>query len=163
MNREQFVKEIVPFGEQVYRFAHRMLGDPENAKDTVQVVFCKLWENRSKLDALQSKKGYIFRIAKNTCLDKIKLRKDQTGILNHHKVTQPNYDSSEMLEVTEKLIEFLPEKQRRIIQLRDIEGFSFPEISELLELPLNNIRVSLSIARKKIRSEIQKIYDYGLR
>ena len=163
MTRKQFVKEVMPFSEKVYRLSFRFLKDPELAKDMVQNIFCKLWDHRAKLEELNSKEGYIIRMTKNACLDKIKLRKVKTEILNHHKVTTPNYDSTEYVEVAKKVIETLPEKQRRIIQLRDVEGFSFDEISKLMELPLNNIRVSLSIARKKVRMEIQKIYNYGIR
>ena len=162
MTRKQFIKEVMPYSEKVYRLSFRFLNDSEMAKDMVQNIFCKLWDHRGKLNELRSKEGYIIRMTKNACLDKIKLKKHQTEILNHHKVTQPTYDSTEYVEVTKKVIEKLPEKQRRIIQLRDLEGFSFDEISKLMELPLNNIRVSLSIARKKVRTEIQKIYDYGL-
>ena len=162
MTRKQFIKEVMPFSDKVYRLSFRFLKDPELAKDMVQSIFCKLWVHRTKLNEVNSKEGYIIRMTKNACLDKIKLKKNKTQVLNHHKVTTPNYDSTEYVEVTKKVIETLPEKQKRIIQLRDIEGFSFDEISKLMELPLNNIRVSLSIARKKVRMEIQKIYNYGI-
>ncbi len=162
MTRKQFVKEVLPFSEKVYRLSFRFLKDSEKAKDMVQTIFCKLWDKREQLDSLNSVEGFIIRMTKNACLDKIKLRKNQTEIQNYHKVTLPNYDSKEYLAVTKQVIATLPEKQRQIIELRDLEGFSFEEISTMMEIPLNNIRVSLSIARKKVRNEIKKIYNYGL-
>ncbi len=59
-----------------------------------------------------------------------------------------------------ELIDLLPEQQRMIIHLRDVEGYAFVEISEIMGLTENTIRVNLSRARKKIREEMIKKYSY---
>lgn len=133
------------------------------AKDMVQSIYCKLWDEKNKLDSLTNKEAFVIKVTKNACLDKLKLNKSYTELEQYHKVEEPVHETTEKVELTKKIIQSLPDKQRKIIELRDIEAFTFEEISEILEIPLNNIRVSLSIARKKVREELHKIYNYGLR
>ncbi|WP_010136995.1 RNA polymerase sigma factor [Ochrovirga pacifica] len=162
MTKKQFIKELLPLNEKMYRLSYRLLNDVDLAKDIVQTVYCKLWEDKNKLKTILNKEAYVIRITKNACLDKIRLQKTQTEVQQHHKITEQYHESSEKVMLVKKVIATLPEKQRLVIQLRDVDGFSFDEISKALDLPQNTIRVSLSIARKKVREELKKIYSYGL-
>ncbi|MGY6648616.1 RNA polymerase sigma factor [Wenyingzhuangia sp. IMCC45574] len=162
MTKKQFIKELLPLNEKMYRLSYRLLNDVDLAKDIVQTVYCKLWEDKDKLKKILNKEAYVIRITKNACLDKIRLKKTQTEVQQHHKVTEQYHESSEKVMLVKKVIATLPDKQRKVIQLRDVDGFSFDEISKALDLPQNTIRVSLSIARKKVREELKKIYSYGL-
>ena len=69
---------------------------------------------------------------------------------------------NEGVEMVLKLMETLPEKQRMIMQLRDVEQFEYTEISEMLEINETAIRVGLSRARKTIREQLIKQYNYGI-
>jgi len=162
MTKNQFIKDVLPFSDKIYRLSFRLLNDREMAKDIVQTIFCKLWESRDKMDSIGNKEAFIITVTRNACLDKIRLFKDNTEIKYFHKVTEPQYEVNEYVEMIKTVIVTIPEIQRKVIELRDIEGFSFGEISAMLDLPLNNIRVSLSVARKKVRESIHKIYSYGL-
>ena len=61
-----------------------------------------------------------------------------------------------------KLIEKLPEKQKLVIQLRDVEEYDFEEIGKMLDLKPTAVRVALSRARKTIREELVKQHNYGI-
>ena len=162
MTRDQFIKEVIPLSDKVFRLSIRMLNDKETAKDMVQTIYLKLWDKRNEMEKLKNMEAFVITMTKNACLDKIKLAKNNIDIKYYDKASEPEYDNKEYVRIIKKIILSLPEFQRRIIEYRDIDGFSFEEISDILEIPVNNIRVSLSVARKKVREELIKIYNYGL-
>jgi RNA polymerase sigma-70 factor (ECF subfamily) len=70
-------------------------------------------------------------------------------------------ENNDSINLINKLINLLPEKQRLVIQLRDIECYEFKEISEIIGMNETAIRVTLSRARKKLRNELIKLHNYG--
>jgi len=105
-------------------------------------------------------------ITKNLCLDKLKSKKNKTDELTirnqgmNDLTPYKSIELSESVKNVQRIINTLPEQQRMIVQLRDVEGYEFEEISEILQLSINTIRVNLSRARKKIRSSYLKTYNY---
>ena len=162
MRKKQFINEFLPLSDKVYKLAYRFLNDQDEAKDLVQQIYLKLWDKRNELKSFNNNEAYVIKMTRNACLDKLKLAKDKVDIANYGKSEDAKYDSIESVEVIRRIIENLPNLQQRIIELRDIDGYTFDEIAELLDLSINSIRVSLSIARKKVRKEFLKIYSYGL-
>ncbi|MGE0088559.1 MAG: RNA polymerase sigma factor [Bacteroidales bacterium] len=164
MDKEEFKKELLPLSEKMYRLSFRLLNDTELSKDCVQESFLKLWENRGKLKQLDSIQAFAFTIVRNISIDKLRkvkrINEASKEMLN--STAESNYDFVESKGLIQQLIKNLPQQQRLIIELRDIEGFSFEEIADTLNLSVNNIRANLSIARKKIKDEMTKIYSYGL-
>ena len=75
---------------------------------------------------------------------------------------QRQVELSDEMQLVFKAMEALPEKQRIVMQLRDIEQFEFQEISEMLDINETAIRVNLSRARKAVREELVKQYNYGI-
>ena len=159
MDTNRFKLEVLPLKNKLYRFASRLLDDPEEAQDAVQEVFIKLWDRRNKLQELNSIEAFSMTITKNLCLDKIKARKTVSIEQSKSLYFEENGESGadRQLELKDEtncilnLIAALPEQQKMIIQLRDIEGCEFEEIEQVLDLSINTIRVNLSRARKKIR------------
>jgi RNA polymerase sigma factor (sigma-70 family) len=159
MDINRFKLEILPLKDKLYRFASRLLEDQEEAQDAVQEVFMKLWNLQTKLDELNSVEAFAMKITKNHCLDRIKSRRtvsiEQTKSLLYNSDEQAKIERDvevkDDVNYIKHLISQLPEQQRAIIQMRDIEGYDFEEIEEALELNVNTIRVNLSRARKRIR------------
>jgi RNA polymerase sigma-70 factor (ECF subfamily) len=78
-------------------------------------------------------------------------------------VSRTPYDTAEITDMKEKvitIIDTLPENQKMVIHLRDIEGLGYDEIAEIMSMSLNNVRVNLSRARKKVRDTIIKAQNY---
>jgi RNA polymerase sigma-70 factor (ECF subfamily) len=163
MTRNEFIKEVLPLSDKVFRLSFRLLNDREMAKDMVQTIYLKLWDRRDEISRVNNAEAFIITMTKNACLDRIKLQKNNTEISRYDVAVEPEYERTEYVQIIKRIITTLPDLQKKIIELRDIEGFSFEEISAILNLPLNNIRVSLSIARKKVRDELIKTYNYGIR
>jgi RNA polymerase sigma factor (sigma-70 family) len=164
MNKEEFKREIIPLSEKMYRLSYRLLNDTELSRDCVQESFLKLWEQRNRLDQIDNIQAFAITMTRNICIDKLRHLKivNESVQIFPEKSFESDYDHIESNILIKKLIQNLSDQQRLIIELRDIEEFTYEEIAASLNLSVNNIRVNLSIARKKIKEEMIKIYNYGL-
>jgi RNA polymerase sigma-70 factor (ECF subfamily) len=168
MTAEAFKENVLPLNRKLLGFANHFMKDIDEAKDIVQDIYIKLWKMRNELDKYNSVEALAMRMTRNLCLDKIKLRKTVPlrGNINEEKEnTHLEKEQHEELTIAvkrvKKAIQLLNEPQRSIIQLRDIEGYDFEEISQILNMNVNTVRVSLSRARKKVREiVIQKYYNH---
>jgi RNA polymerase sigma-70 factor (ECF subfamily) len=171
MDIESFQTRVLPVKNKLYRFAFRLLGSEEEAKDVVQEVFVRVWKGRENMEAVQNWEAWCMRITKNLSLDRIRTWKRrnthplETGYDVQEESLTP-YESTEINESMQRvgtLIEALPEKQRNIIHLRDVEGYSYQEICDILELDMNQVKVNLFRARNSVREKITKMNAYGLK
>jgi RNA polymerase sigma factor (sigma-70 family) len=168
MDAKQFKAEVLPLKYKLFRFAARLLENNEEAQDAVQEVFIKLWNLRETLSSMNSLEAFAMKVTKNHCLDMIKARRtvslEHTKSLYYKENEDENIEKhTELLDTVnhiKRMMSALPQQQRMIMQLRDIEGYEFEEIEQALEINLNTIRVNLSRARKKIRDMyINSIHD----
>ena len=168
MNLQEFTAQVVPLKNKLFRFAKRILDHTEEAEDIVQEVMIRLWTRRDKLDEYRSVEALAMITTKNMCLDKIKTKKYPVDRMDDHRrflenlPEESNRDYSEEIYRVKQALKTLPQQQQMIVQLRDIEGYDFESIGEIMEMNENAIRVNLSRARKRIRELITtaKIYDY---
>jgi len=167
MKQQEFLALLLPVKDKLYRMAKRLLVSSEEAEDAVQEVFLKLWKGRSKMQEYKNPEAYAMTMTKNYCLDRLKSK--QAGNLKIvHNNFQNDEDVQRKVEVNDsvqivfRIMETLPEKQRMILQLRDVEQFEFKEIAEMLDINETAIRVNLSRARKTVRDELMKKYNYGV-
>jgi RNA polymerase sigma-70 factor (ECF subfamily) len=165
MTKEEFQKEVIPLGDKMYRIAFRLLGDSESAKDVLQELFLKLWEKRGELRKLSSIDAFACTVLKNKCLDKIRLQKPVVDVeILYTQGNNPEaiFDHIEGISEIRKVMQLLPERQRLIMQMRDIDGCTFEEIAMMADTTENNVRVQLCIARKWVKEELMKVYNYGI-
>ena len=170
MDLDAFEKRVLPAKNKLFRFALRFLGNEDEAKDIVQEVFIRVWNGRDQMAAVQNWEAWCMRITKNLSLDRIRiLNKKRTQPIEESFDLQQQsltpHESTEMgesmLKITQ-MIAALPEKQRQVIHLRDVEGYSYQEICEILELDMNQVKVNLFRARNAVREKMIKIDAYGL-
>jgi len=165
MTKEEFQEQVIPMGDKMYRIAFRLLGESETAKDVLQELYLKLWEIRADLHKMNSIDAFACTILKNKCLDKLRLQKETVDV-NILKTIGNNpeaaFEMEEGVITIRKLMQKLPEKQRMIMQMRDIDSCTFEEIALLVDTSVNNVRVQLCIARKWIKEELMKVYNYGI-
>lgn len=168
MNIEDFKQRVFPVKNKLFRFALRIVGNREDAEDIVQEVFIKAWNKRSEMHLFLNIEAWCMKLVKNQSLDRIKsghfkayLNKTEVDIPSETKDPHRQTEFSDTIKKVHDCIEHLPLKQKQIIQLRDIEGYSYQEISEILELDMNQIKVNLFRARKTIRERILKQETYG--
>ena len=170
MNLEAFQNRVLPAKNKLFRFANRLLENEEEAKDVVQDVLIKVWNGREKMGEILNWEAWCMRLTKNLALDRIRTRQRHhtDSITEGFDIQQENLSPLETTELTESmqrinlLISALPEKQRQIMHLRDIEGYSYNEICEILDLELSQVKVNLFRARNAVREKLVKINAYGL-
>jgi RNA polymerase sigma factor (sigma-70 family) len=170
MNLEAFQNRVLPTKNKLFRFALKFLGNEEEAKDVVQEVFIRVWNGREQMNEVQNWEAWCMRITKNLSLDRIRTitRKQTQPIEEVHHIRQESLSPHESTEMQENMIRIdqfiaaLPEKQRQVIHLRDVEGYSYNEICEILELDMNQVKVNLFRARNAVREKLMKINAYGL-
>lgn len=166
MVARDFKTSVLPHSKKLLRFATHFLKDDELARDVIQDVFLKLWQKRKTLNEIENIEAFAMQMTKNRCLDVIRAnrivpideatdRKLKAKTVDVHR----QVEWSESAQQIKMLIQNLPDLQRTVMQLRDIEQLSYEEISEVTELKINAIRVNLSRARKKVRDEFLKLRE----
>jgi RNA polymerase sigma factor (sigma-70 family) len=168
MNQTEFMELITPFRNKVFRLSKRLLVSTEEAEDATQEVLVKLWNKNESLGEYRSVEALAMTMAKNYCLDQLKSKRAGNLKIVHNNFTdreagvQQKVEDCDSWEWAEKIISQLPEQQRIIVQMRDIEQYEFSEIAEVLEMQETAIRVALSRARKTIREFMIKTHNYGI-
>jgi len=167
LEQKEFLNIILPCKDTLYRLAKRLLVSSDEAEDAVQEVFLKLWKGRDNIHHYRSPEAFAVTMTKNYCLDRLKSRQ-----ASNLKIVHTNYKNSdniekdveatEGVELVTRIMQTLPEKQKMIMQLRDIEQFEFSEIAQMLSINETAIRVALSRARKTVREQLIKQYNYGV-
>ncbi len=168
MVARDFKTSVLPMSKKLLRFATHFLKDEDAAKDVVQDVFLKLWQKRHELSEIENMDAFAMRMTKNRCLDVIRAnRVVAIDAETDRKMKLETVDVHSKVELSESamqikmLIGQLPDIQRKVMQMRDIEQLSYEEIAEATDLKVNAIRVNLSRARKKVRDEFLKINSDG--
>ncbi|MDB9893479.1 RNA polymerase sigma factor [Flavobacteriaceae bacterium] len=168
MNQSDFLKVVLPFKDKVFRLAKRFLVSTEEAEDATQELLFKLWKNKDKLADYRNIEAFAMTITKNYCYDRLKSKQASNLTLIHSNYKDKETSLDKKLEYMDSvrkvhlLIENLPDQQKLIIQLRDIEQYDFEEICSMLQMKPTAVRVSLSRARKTIREQLTKQHNYGV-
>jgi RNA polymerase sigma-70 factor (ECF subfamily) len=167
MNQKEFLDIVLPLKDKMYRFAKRLLVSGDEAEDAVQEIYLKLWKGRDRIANYRNPEAFAMTMTKNYCLDRLK-----SGQASNLKIVHSNYQHSDNVQrkveardevsILFQIMETLPEQQRMILQLRDVEQYEYEEIAEMLEIRENTIRVNLSRARKAVREQMIKHYNYGI-
>ena len=168
MVARDFKTSVLPISNKLLRFATHFLKDEDEAKDVVQDVFLKLWKKKDELGKIENIDAFAMQMTKNRCLDVIRARKVvPIDAETDRRLKEQSVDVHSKVELNESakqihmLIERLPDLQRIVMHMRDIQQLSYDEIAEATELKINAIRVNLSRARKKVRDEFLKINSNG--
>ncbi|MGX7666815.1 RNA polymerase sigma factor [Flavobacterium pedocola] len=168
MNQQEFVKLISPFKDKLFRMAKRLLVSTEEAEDATQEVLVKLWNNNETLSKYSSVEAFAMTMTKNYCLDQLKSKRASNLQIVHSNYSdrsasvQKQIEDKDSWNWVEKIIASLPEQQRLIIQMRDVEEYEFAEIAQILDMNETAVRVALSRARKEIREQLVKKHNYGI-
>lgn len=169
MNQNEFLKIVSPFQDKLYRLARRLLVSEAEAKDAVQEVLLKLWTKKQKIKEYRSVEAFAITTTKNYCYDKLKAKSSNNLKIVHSNYEDSSYDTARQTEARDqvdhvfKLMETLPEQQKIILQLRDVEQFNNAEIAKQLDMNETAVRVALSRARKAIRDGLIKKHSYGIK
>lgn len=150
MNQNEFMLLVNPFKDKVFRMAKRLLVSTEEAEDATQEVLVKLWNKNESLDEYKSVEAVAMTMTKNYCLDQLKSKRASNMKIVHNNFTdreaglQQKVEDRDTWNWVEKIMNNLPEQQKLIVQMRDIEEMEFEEIGKILEMNESAIRTALS-------------------
>ena len=169
MDLQLFNDTINPIKDKLYRFAMRYVKNPMEAEDIVQEVFIKLWKQREQFHEIKNKEAWCMRVTRNLSIDKLRAAHNRLKEMPEGQDWKdPGVDAQRQAELNQTMsnvkawIEELPEAQRNVIQLRDIEQFSYKEIAAALEISMELVKVNLHRARKTIRKKLLDSDSYGI-
>jgi len=168
MQQSEFLNVVMPFKDKLYRLAKRLLVSREEAEDATQEVLLKLWSKNDTMGQYKSVEAFAMTMTKNFCLDRLKSKQAGNLKLVHSNYQDENTSLQKQLEVedsvdwVERIMDELPEQQKMVLQLRDVEDYDFEEIGELLDMKPTAIRVTLSRARKAVREKLMEKHNYGI-
>ncbi|KYG79830.1 RNA polymerase subunit sigma-24 [Roseivirga seohaensis] len=167
MELQTFKSQVLPVKDKLFRIALNMMRSVEEAEDILQDVMVKLWDKRAQWGEYRNLEAFAVTITKNLCLDRLKSKR----MKGHFDIQEMELDSGtvspyqrieldDSVKTMVRVFEQLPDQQRLLITLRDVEGYSYEEIAEQTGLEVNNIRVGISRARKKAKEDYLKIANY---
>ncbi|MFZ5443657.1 MAG: RNA polymerase sigma factor [Myxococcota bacterium] len=161
--------------DRVYDFCVRMLADREEAFDLTQEIFISIHQHADKFRADAKLTTWIYRIARNHCLNRLKYlkrrgrgRSDEYGESNELSITeamggaeQPDQAALRRTDrqLVHRAIQELDEDQRALVVLRDVEGLSYEEIMDITELAEGTVKSRLHRAREKLAGILSKLEE----
>ena len=158
----------MPLKDKLFRMAFRITLNQAEAEDAVQETLIRIWEHRQEWGEIESMEAYSLTVCRRIAINIAGKAGRGNVSLDDHTAQPATHSLSERMEQQERValikafMDSLPEVQRSIMQLRDIEGMDYREIGNVLELTETQVKVYLHRARKQIREKIEETERYGL-
>jgi RNA polymerase sigma factor (sigma-70 family) len=154
MTADQYNLSVDKFSDNIYRFVRKGLKDPDKAKDVVQETYERLWLKHEGVQ-FEKVKSYLFTTAYHAMVDTMRIDARSASInevdMREHMHTTQFTDLNTVLHLA---LNRLPEIQRSVVLLRDYEGYSYEEISEITGLTESQVKVYIFRARTFLRKYI---------
>lgn len=164
MQIKELTDMVIPFKNKLYRFALSIVGNSFDAEDIVQEVMIKIWKKKDHFQAIENKEAWCMTVTRNLSIDKTRSKKHKTQDINDYyhisdsgATPDASLESKDALKYVKIYMDQLPEKQKEVIHLRDVEGFTYQEISDITGITVDQVKVYLHRGRKKLREKLLKL------
>lgn len=170
-NLDAFNQLVLDYQHQVYNQAYRMMGDPASASDATQEAFIKAYRNIESFRG-GSFRSWLLRIVTNCCYDEFRRRKRRPAtsfedmgdideeanpaLINGRESPEESIERDELAQALQSAINALPPHHRTVLILSDVQGFSYAEIAETVDIPLGTVKSRLARARANLRDILQE-------
>lgn len=154
MTTKEYNQCVDEHADGLYRFILKNMKDEEEARDVVQDAFEKMWRNVENVDGKKAK-SYLFTTAYHTMIDRIRRKKhvsDYTEVNEDSLFHSEQY--SDLKSILNTALNLLPEVQKAVITLRDLEGYSYEEIGRITSLNESQVKVYIYRARLFLKQYI---------
>lgn len=163
MKEIDFTTDLLPLKNKLFRLALRITLDPPEAEDVVEDTLVKTWERRAQLSEVESLEAYCTTMCRNLALDRaekksaqnLSLEVVQVDTVDTAALPDERMEQDERLQMVNELFNRLPEKQRTALQLRDIDGHSYQEVAERMEITEADVKVTIHRARQSLKQQIE--------
>ncbi len=166
-----FAELVDVYKDKIFHLAYRMLSNRHEAEDIVQETFLRVYKNFHRYDEKQKFSTWIYRIATNLCIDRLRKRKpsyyldaemnDQEGmdgytlIPGDDRTPETEYLLSETQQTIHQAIEGLPAKYKSVIVLRYLQDLSLQEIGDVLDMPVTTVKTRVHRGREFLRKKLE--------
>jgi RNA polymerase sigma-70 factor (ECF subfamily) len=162
MENISFRTTVLPLSDKLFRLALRITMNRAEAEDVVQDTLLKVWEHREEWEQINNLEAFAIATCRNRALDVMKRAGRNTEKLDEmahfsSQTPQEQLEANEQISLVNRLMDDLPEVQRTIMLLRDIEGKTYQEIAQTLDISETQVKVYLHRARTKIKERIWTI------
>lgn len=154
-SRRAFKKQVAELSPRITTLAYYLLGDRARAEDVLQDVLVRWWKQRSRINGDPT--GWVLRVTRNACIDSMRRVRDRreaemvTEPASHGADPEREAMNGDFRAELVRALTTVPEPQRSIVVLREIQGFSYDEIAKTLELSIDQVRVYLHRGRRRLR------------
>jgi RNA polymerase sigma-70 factor, ECF subfamily len=161
------------FQNKIYQHCFRMLGNAHEAEDIAQEAFIRAYVNIHSFDDRRKFSTWLYRIATNLTIDRLRKRKPDhyldaevkgtegldmySQLADQGRLPEEEVEGLELQRYIQYEISKLPPKYRSIIMLRYIEEFSLQEISEILDIPLGTVKTRIHRGREALRKKLRHV------
>jgi len=172
MDRQRFEAAVERHQRRVFTLAWYLLSDREEAEDVTQEVLIRMWRSGGRV-APERLESWLLRVTRNASYDRLRSRRSAARLF----ATEPAPEAApgvvadgpdpervvggfEMRRQLCAALGELREPAKSIVILREIQGLSYQQIAEVLELPLSTVRVSLHRGRRRLRGLLREVYPH---
>jgi RNA polymerase sigma-70 factor (ECF subfamily) len=176
-NKKAFDRLVMKHKDRVFNLCYRFLGDYEEANDSAQETFIKVYVSLNKFRMESKFVTWVYRIAVNTCKNKLKsleykkkkrtLHLDNPGVQEIQKSSIKFQEQSpsplnglerkERIALIQNAINRLPDEQKAVVVLRDVEGLSYEDISRITGINPGTVKSRIARARLELREQLRSI------
>ena len=166
---EAFEKLIEIYQKKIFNLAYRMIGNFDDANDLAQETFIRVFRSIASFKGQSAFSTWIYRITTNVCLDELRKRKNKKEmsldaeiqledgemkrqIMSDDPLPDEVAERDEIRSIVSGAIDSLPEDQRLVITLRDIQGLSYDEIADVLDCPSGTVKSRINRARQALKN-----------
>lgn len=147
MTDKEYKEQIELHADDVLRYLAKNIKDGEVAKDILQDTFVSLWENKEKVEPSKIK-NWLFTVAHNNMLKLFRYNKIRQNSFIEENSSESNLENTQLID---QLLKQLPDRMRQCLMLKDWQGFSIKEISEILDISEENVKVNIFRAKVKLK------------
>ncbi len=172
-DQNAFAELVELYKDKVFQICYRMLGNRHEAEDIAQEAFIRAFVNIETFNQKRKFSTWLFRIATNLCIDRIRKKKPDyfldaevagtEGLTMYSQVAadvqlpEDEVENMELQETIQLEISKLPEKYRSVIVLKYIEELPLQDISEILDLPLGTVKTRVHRGREALRKQLRSL------
>ncbi|MEH6993617.1 RNA polymerase sigma factor SigW [Neobacillus drentensis] len=172
-DQDAFADIVEIYSNSIFQLGYRMLGNRHEAEDIAQEAFIRAYVNIKSFNQDLKFSTWLFRIATNLCIDRIRKKKPDyyldaevsgtdgltmySQLSSNSPLPENELESLELQETVQKEILKLPEKYRSVIVLKYMEELSLNEISEILDMPLGTVKTRIHRGREALRQQLRYV------
>ncbi|XEC94581.1 RNA polymerase sigma factor SigW [Paenibacillus tarimensis] len=172
-DQQAFVELVGLYQDKLYHMAYRMLSNRQEAEDVVQDTFLRVYNNLDRYDDTMKFSTWIYRIATNLCIDRLRKRKpsysldaesaDHEGLDGYSMLPSDDRTPESELLLTEtqrmihQAIDTLPAKYKTVMILKYLQDLSLQEIGDVLGMPVTTVKTRVHRGREFLRKKLERV------